>query len=178
MPANARIAARALALAALIAALTTGAAYAGCGGVQRAAPSHWHKPYLPPLAIGGSTMLLALPNLVDEGFSVNAHGYRQFPEVLALLAGPSHAHQLPHLVVIALGADGSVTQSAIQQTLAILGNERMLVLVTPRELGGGSGSDAATARDEGRLTPTASRYSTGSTTAPASPAGFNPTACT
>src|ERR1017187_786319 len=35
-------------------------AEAGCGGVQTATAQHWHKPYRPPLAIGDSTMLLAL----------------------------------------------------------------------------------------------------------------------
>jgi hypothetical protein len=55
--------------------------------------------------------------------------------------------------VIALGADGSVTHGDIEQTLAILGPGRWLVLVTPRELGGGSGSDATTVREEAKTHP-------------------------
>jgi hypothetical protein len=125
-------------------------AVAGCGGVRTGEPPHRKGASLPPLAIGDSTMLLALPNLTRRGFAVNAHGCRQFPEARALLARLGRAHRLPHLVVVALGADGSVTSGDVQATLRILGNGRTLVLVTPRELGGGSGSDAALVRDAGR----------------------------
>ena len=121
--------------------------------MQTATAQHWHKPYRPPLAIGDSTMLLALPQLAAAGFDVNAHGCRQFGEALALLSGLAHAHLLPHLVVIALGGDGSVTSADVAETLQILGRGRELVLVTPRELGGGSGSDAETVRASGRARP-------------------------
>jgi hypothetical protein len=129
------------------------AAGADCGGVQTATAEHWRKPYRPPLAIGDSTMLLALPQLAAAGFDVNAHGCRQFSEALTLLAGLAHAHLLPHLVVIALGADGSITSADVAETLRILGRDRELALVTPRELGGGSGSDAATVRASTRDSP-------------------------
>ena len=129
------------------------AAEADCGGVQTATAEHWQKPYRPPLAVGDSTMLLALPQLAAAGFDVNAHGCRQFSEALTLLAGLAHAHLLPHLVVIALGADGSITSADIAETLRILGRDRELALVTPRELGGGSGSDAATVRASTRDSP-------------------------
>ncbi len=128
-------------------------AQAGCGGVQTAQPTSHRGPGLPPLAIGDSTMLLALPDLAREGFAVNAHGCREYDEALALLRQLRDGGALPHLVVVALGADGSVTSSDVEQTLSILGHERVLVLVTPRELGGGSGSDAETVRREGRLHP-------------------------
>jgi len=52
------------------------------------------------------------------------------------------------MVVIALGADGSVTHDDVGQTLGLLCCTRLLVLVTPRELGGGFGSDAITERVE------------------------------
>jgi hypothetical protein len=126
---------------------------ADCGGVQTATAQHWHKSYRPPLAVGDSTMLLALPQLAAAGFDVNAHGCRQFSEALTLLAGLAHARLLPHLVVIALGADGSITSADIAETLRILGRDHELVLVTPRELGGGSGSDAATVRASARDRP-------------------------
>jgi len=135
-----------LAVLSLAALLRPGDARAGCGGVQTASPRHERAPGLPPLAIGDSTMLFALPTLAAEGFSVNARGCRQYPEALALLAGLRSANALPRLVVIALGANGSVTNGDISQALAILGAGRVLVLVTPRELGGGSGSDATTVR--------------------------------
>jgi hypothetical protein len=128
-------------------------AQADCGGVQIARPPKQHRTYLAPLAIGDSTMIFALPKLAAEGFTANARGCRQFPEAIALLIALRHAHSLPHLVVIALGANGSVTDADVRETLAVLGHRRQLVLVTPREAGGGSGSDAATVRAEAHRRP-------------------------
>jgi hypothetical protein len=126
---------------------------AGCGGVERVPPTHWHRAYRAPLAIGDSTMLLAMPALSREGFSVNAHGCRQYPEALSLLNGLRRAHELPRVIVIALGANGEIRDSDIAQALQILGADRLLVLVTPRELGGGAGSDAQLVRAEARRHP-------------------------
>lgn len=95
-------------------------------------------------------MLLALPSLARDGFDVNAHGCRQYPEALALLAELARAGRLPHLVVIALGANGTIEPDEIAQALRILGPRRILALLTPRELGGGSGSDAQLVRAESR----------------------------
>ena len=53
---------------------------------------------------------------------------------------------LPHLVMISLGADYSITSSDIRRALRIIGKKRVLALMTPRELGGGSGSDADAVR--------------------------------
>jgi hypothetical protein len=117
--------------------------------VETASAQHWHDS-LPPLAIGDSTMLLALPGLARDGFDVNAHGCRQYPEALALLAELARAGRLPHLVVIALGANGAIEPGEIAQALRTLGPGRVLVLLTPRELGGGSGSDAQLVRAESR----------------------------
>jgi hypothetical protein len=128
-------------------------ARADCGGVQAARASHRPRTYLPPLAIGDSTMIFALPSLAAEGFDANARGCRQFPEALDLLRGLRHAHSLPHLIVIALGANGSVTDAYVNAALAILGHRRQLVLVTPRQAGGGSGSNAVTVRAEARRHP-------------------------
>jgi hypothetical protein len=130
-------------------------ASADCGGVQIALPpkSELPRTYRPPLAIGDSTMIFALPSLAAEGYNANARGCRQFPEALTLLDGLRRGNALPHLVVIALGANGSVTDADVSRALAILGPSRQLVLVTPREAGGGSGSDAVTVRAEARLHP-------------------------
>jgi hypothetical protein len=128
-------------------------ASAGCGGVQAVKPRKRPSTYLPPLALGDSTMIFALPSLAAEGFDANARGCRQFPEAIALLTSLRHGHSLPHLVVLALGANGSVTDAYIRRTLAVLGHSRQLVLVTPREAGGGSGADAATDRAEARRHP-------------------------
>lgn len=126
---------------------------AGCGGVVSTRPAHWHHSYLPALAIGDSTMLLALPYLAEDGFSANAHGCRQYPEALELLEALRHAHELPRVVVIALGANGEITEGDVRTALQILGHNRLLVLVTPRQLGGSSGSNASLVRAETRRYP-------------------------
>ena len=52
--------------------------------------------------------------------------------------------------VMALGADYSITPGEIRSALHLLPRNRVLALVTPRELGGGSGSDAAHVRAAAR----------------------------
>jgi lysophospholipase L1-like esterase len=128
-------------------------AHAGCGGTDISHPAHPPRGQLPPLAIGDSTMLLSLPGLAAEGFEANAHGCRQYFQALDMLKQLRAVGKLPRMVVIALGANGSVTGADIGETLGVLGPRRLLVLVTPRELGGGSGADAATERSEARRHP-------------------------
>ena len=128
-------------------------ARAACGGVQSARPPARHRTYLPPLALGDSTSIFALPSLAAEGFDANARGCRQFPEAIALLGRLRHAHALPHLVVVALGANGPVTDAYVRQVLAVLGHSRQLVLVTPLQAGGRPGPGAATVRAEARVHP-------------------------
>jgi hypothetical protein len=126
---------------------------AGCGGTEISHPAHHPRGQLPPLTIGDSTMLLSLPGLAHNGFEANAHGCRQFFQALEMLRGMKAHGSLPHMVVVALGANGSVTGTDIGDALSVLGPRRLLVLMTPRELGGGSGSDAATERAEAREHP-------------------------
>jgi len=140
-------------LFALIPALSASTARAGCGGVETASPKHKVAPR-PPLAVGDSSMLLALPALARVGYKVNARGCRQFGEGLRLLRDARRRHQLPHLVVLALGADASVTAGEIQQAKKILGPKRKLGLVTPRESGGGESNDAKVIRNAGQRDPT------------------------
>jgi len=128
------------------------AARAGCGGVETANPKHKVAPR-PPLAIGDSSMLLALPALARVGYKVNARGCRQFGEGLRLLRQTRRAHRLPHLVVLALGADASISGPQIDQAKKILGPKRKLGLVTPRELGGGESNDAQVIRNAGQRDP-------------------------
>jgi hypothetical protein len=149
--ARARIAV-ASALAAVLLLAWTPRADAGCGGVETAAPKHKVAPR-PPLAIGDSSMLLALPALARVGYKVNARGCRAYPEGLRLLRDRARHHQLPHLVVIALGADQTVTADNIEEALKILGPKRKLGLVTPRETGGGESNDAAVIRNAGQRHP-------------------------
>jgi hypothetical protein len=142
----------ATALAVVLSLMAAPAAQAGCGGVETASPKHKVAPR-PPLAVGDSSMLLALPALARVGYKVNARGCRQFSEGLRLLRQTRHAHQLPHLVVLGLGADASITSHQIEQAKKILGPKRKLGLVTPRELGGGESNDAQVIRNAGRRDP-------------------------
>src|SRR3954452_15155590 len=68
-----------IALALLTMALWAPAAHAGCGGVETARPKHKGAPR-PPIAVGDSSMLLALPPLARVGYKVNARGCRQLAE--------------------------------------------------------------------------------------------------
>src|SRR5580765_6477780 len=60
-----------LALTIVTTAVWTPVASAGCGGVETAAPKR-KVARRPPLAIGDSSMLLALPALARVGYRVNA----------------------------------------------------------------------------------------------------------
>jgi hypothetical protein len=142
----------AIALAGVLLAAWTPGASAGCGGVETAAPKHKVAPR-PPLAIGDSSMLLALPALARVGYKVNARGCRQFQEGLGVLRDARHHHQLPRLAVLALGADASVAAGQIAQARKIMGPKRKLGLVTPRETGGGESKDAEVIRNAGQRDP-------------------------
>ena len=122
-----------------------------CGGVQKAKPQRDVSRGRPPLAIGDSPMLLALPNLGEAGYRANARGCRQYPEGLAVMKSRKRDGRLPRLVVIALGSNASITRAHIHEALDIIGRrKRTLGLVTPRELGGGSSSDADVVRTEAK----------------------------
>ncbi len=130
------------------------AASAGCGGVQKEKPHHRvSKHGRAPLAIGDSVMLLALNKLADEGYRVNARGCRQWAEGMALVRQVKARKRLPHMVTIALGADWKITPGDIRGALHLLPKNKVLALVTPRELGGGSGSDATHIRDAAKKHP-------------------------
>lgn len=141
-------------IAALVAALVLAAlpaASAGfdpaCGGVETAkARKNVNPGGHPPLAIGDSTMLLALPPLSGEGYQVNAHGCRQIEEGLDVMREIKRANRLPHLIVIALGADASISSEQMAKAFRVAGPKRVLGLVTPIELGGGTSSDADVVR--------------------------------
>jgi hypothetical protein len=137
---------------ALIAAVPSTAS-AGCGGVQWKPAAKRPKHGRPPLAIGDSTMLLAMENLSRAGYNVNAHGCRGMEEGLAILRRRRAEHAMPHLVVLALGADFTISRSQIRRALHYMGRGRVLGLVTPRELGGGWGRDARVVRRAGRVYP-------------------------
>jgi hypothetical protein len=144
--------AAAVALATALLLAWTPSAGAGCGGVETAAPKQKVAPR-PPLAIGDSSMLLALPALARVGYRVNARGCRQFPEGLSVLRDARRHHRLPRLAVLALGADASISAGQIGHARKIMGPKRKLGLVTPRELGGGESNDAKVIRNASQRDP-------------------------
>jgi hypothetical protein len=136
--------------AALVAAPT--AAQAACGGVEKAHPKR-KVAKRPPLAIGDSVMLFALPNLARKGYNVDARGCRQFEEGIHLLIRKRRGGRLPQLTVMALGADAGISGRQINRVLKILGPKRKLGLVVPLETGGGESNDARVVRNAGRADP-------------------------
>jgi hypothetical protein len=141
-----------IALAAVLPLVSAPIARAGCGGVETVSPRH-KVAAIPPLAIGDSSMLLALPALARVGYKVNARGCRQFSEGLSVLRDARRHHRLPHLAVLALGADATISAGQVGQARKILGPKRKLGLVTPRELGGGQSNDADVIRNAGQRDP-------------------------
>ncbi len=135
-------------VAAVLASLGwTSVARASCGGVETAAARKVLNPGgHAPLAIGDSTMLLALPSLARVGYRVNARGCRGWTEGTQVLRQEKRQHRLPHMVLMALGADWSVSMASIRRTLRLLGKRRVLALMTPLELGGWAGDDAENMR--------------------------------
>lgn len=114
-----------------------------CGGPETAKAQRNVNPGgRAPLAIGDSTMLLALPDLARTGYQVNARGCRTLDEGLGVMRDYKRRGALPHLVVIFLGADASVSSGQLERAFNIAGPKRVLGLVTPLELGGGTSSDA------------------------------------
>src|SRR3954447_23135201 len=95
---------RAILLAALAFATIAATASGDCGGVVASYPHGWHRTYRPPLVIGDSTMLFAVPYLAKERMQANARGCRQWREGMDLIRRRKRSHSLPHLVVMALGA--------------------------------------------------------------------------
>lgn len=95
-----------------------------------------------PLVIGDSTMIFAVPVLARLGMSADARGCRQFDQGVAMLSARRHARALHPYAVLALGANGSVGVSQIERALDVMGADRVLGLVTPRN----DGSTAAAMR--------------------------------
>jgi hypothetical protein len=128
-------------------------AEAACGGVEHFRPSKLDRPGRPPLAIGDSVMLGAARELTAAGFEVDVHGCRQMGEGLGVLSARRRAGSLPDVVVVALGTNWTVSTSEIRAGVRILGPDRVLGMVTPREAGGGASSDQAVIRAAGRRWP-------------------------
>jgi hypothetical protein len=119
------------------------AAHAGCGGIQVRHAQHKRNSGRPPLIVGDSVLLGAMKETAAAGFDLNTRGCRQWGEGMAVLRGYKRSGRLPHLVVMELGTDWTVSVRQIRAAMALLGPERVLGLMTPREVGGYGGSDAA-----------------------------------
>ena len=100
----------------------------------------------PPLAIGDSTMVFAVPYLAKLGIDSNARACRSWAEGLGLMRRLKARHQLPSFVIMALGANSWVRPIDVQRALAMIGPERKLGLMTHRTWFGKPGPDTAVIR--------------------------------
>jgi hypothetical protein len=117
-------------------------ATAGCGGTQVQKPLKRLGDFRAPLIVGDSVLLGAIPQVARQGYAVNTRGCRSWSEGAKIVRRRAARGTLPHMVAMFLGADWEVSIAQIRETLFRLGPERVLVLVTPREVGGRGGKDA------------------------------------
>jgi hypothetical protein len=105
----------------------------GCGHVHTAQAER--NPYgsndgPPPIAIGDSTMLLPIPDLIRVGFDVNAKGCRGFKQSIWGARDLRNRGELPKLILINAYGNGGVNDDLIKFALKVIGPKRTLVLVT------------------------------------------------
>ena len=118
--------------------------------IRHASPSPSHvRGHRSGLVIGDSTGIFATPILALLGLEADSRECRQFAEGVAIVRRRRAAGTLPHLVVLALGANGPVSTAQIDGALVAIGPRRVLGLVTPRNLA----SSAASMRSEARRRP-------------------------
>ena len=122
-------------------------ASAGCGGVVTKKAGKELGDFANPLIIGDSVLLGAVDAVAKRGWTVNAHGCRSWTEGAKIVRKKAEAKTLPHMVAMFLGADWEISKAQIRETLFRLGPKRVLVLVTPREVGGRGGQDAQNERE-------------------------------
>lgn len=141
-----RHAATAATAAGAVTLLTPAVAHA-CGYEVHAVPHHSHvRGHRSGLVIGDSTGVFATPKLAHRGLEADAKECRQFAEGVAIIRSRRAAGRLPHLVVLALGANGPVSSAQINAALTAVGRGRVLGLVTPRNLASSTASMRAAAR--------------------------------
>jgi hypothetical protein len=141
---------RRLAVALIVSSLAMAwpAGASACGELRHAhAVRHPESVGRAPLLIGDSTSIIAAPTLAHLGIEADARGCRQFGQGVQMLAARRHAHTLPHVVVLALGANGPISNGQIGAALRVIGPRRVLALVTARRSGF---SDAAMHRSARR----------------------------
>ena len=137
------------ALAVAAPAAATPARAAACGSAKHYMPSATPPLSPPPLAIGDSIMMGAVEPLRRRGFELDVRGCRQMSEGLRVLGARARAGSLPKQVAIGLGTNWTVTLGQIRRALRTVGRERVLGLVTPREVGGAASTDQEAIRAAG-----------------------------
>ena len=133
-------------LLALLLTLAMPAVAGACSRLTESSPATWRYGVRPPLAVGDSTMILAAPLLADHGLHANAKGCRSFKLGLAYIRERRRVRKLPSVVVMALGANWSITHRQMRRALFIIGPRRTLVLVTSWELNNRPSPDAERVR--------------------------------
>ncbi|CAN5547517.1 acyltransferase family protein [soil metagenome] len=81
-------------------------------------------------AIGDSVMEGAAPDLVDEGFVVDAHQNRQLVDFIPTLQSAVTAGQLGEYVVVHLGTNGTFTESQMTQFYDLLVDVSRVIVLT------------------------------------------------
>ena len=92
-----------------------------------------------PLQIGDSTSIFAAPVLGSLGIESDAKGCRYFGQAEGILKARRHAHTLPAVVVISLGANAPIARGQISRVLDVVGKSRILALVTAPKSGTSNG---------------------------------------
>ena len=128
-------------------------AHAACGKTERFAAKKDLGPGRAPLAVGDSVLLGAAEEAAAIGYDVDVRICRATSEGLDVIKARKRRNRLPHLTVVALGANSDFTTADVRTALRILGPDRMLGLVTPREVRGMSTGDAKTMRAAARRWP-------------------------
>src|SRR3954468_17495661 len=135
-----------LAVVAAAVAAAPAPAVAGYGGTVTAKPTKKLGDFTAPLVIGDSVLLGAVDAVAKRGWTVNAHGCRSWTEGAKTVRQKAAEERLTHMVAMFLRADWEISKAQIKETLFRLGPTRVLVLVTPREVGGAGGRDAQNER--------------------------------
>jgi hypothetical protein len=143
-------AATAFAMAALAPVAMSANDVASCGTRHIIAPTKRIVPGRAPLVIGDSVLLGAVDPVAAAGYEVDVRGCRGMDEVLDVLRERARSRRLPGFVVVQAGTNFDIRDDQVDRALRILGPDRVLGLMTPRELGGGSGQDAIVVRNQAR----------------------------
>jgi hypothetical protein len=92
---------------------------------------------LAPFVVGDSVTVPAGDFLGEQGFAVDALACRTFAQGLEVMS----ARRLPDLVVVALGSNAAVSGAQLEHALELAGPFARLMLVLPKEIGGGRDPD-------------------------------------